>query len=298
MLTGATGFLGVNIQKRLEKDNRSFVAVSKTGGGDIQTLDLTDFNAIRVFLSQHEISTVIHAAGEVDLSRDYETAIRCINNNLIATVNLLEACKEKSNLTFILLSSEEIYGEGHIPFKEEQLPFPPSPYSVSKLAAENYLRYFALQNSCKAIVLRLSTVYGPNMPEKKFLADVIKKSLRNEPILLNSGKNKRDYIYVDDAVESIMKAIDSKDIHGISTINIGSSVSTILSDIIELIITEAKSRSELKYGTIPDRITESSDWSSDNTKAKELLEWQPTVSLEDGISRTISHFRAKAESNL
>lgn len=295
LITGATGFLGKNILKQLDKDHIPYLGTSKNGSGKIIPINLTNLKQIKNIFCKHDISTVVHAGAFVNLSRDYETAADCIENNLIATINLLEACKGQKNIKFILISSEEVYGANDLPYCESQTPLPPSPYAVSKVATENYLRYFAFQNSMNAIVLRMSTMYGPHMPENKFFSKVIDLALTNKPIPLNSGINKRDYLFVEDAVEAILKAVRKNTKELFSIINIGKQTSDSLSKFVKTVVKISKSNSVIQYGTIPDRITESKDWFVDISKAQTELEWEPKTTLEDGIIQTIKFYRKKNE---
>jgi nucleoside-diphosphate-sugar epimerase len=287
LVTGATGFLGKNILKKLEEKNIPFIGISKGGSDKVESVDLTNIEEITSFFQNHEVSTVVHASALVDLSRDYQTTIDCVENNLIATINLLEASKNQKNIKFILISSEEVYGANVPPYRESQTPLPPSPYAVSKVACENYLRYFSHQNEINSVVLRMSTMYGPHMPQNKFFSQVIAKALSNEPIPMNSGRNKRDYLFVDDAVDAILKTIWKDAGELFSIINIGNEKSISLSEFVEKVIEIVGSHSVIQYGAIPDRITESDNWFVDLAKARTELSWEPSTTISQGISKTI-----------
>ncbi len=291
LITGATGFLGKNILKIFDEKDIPYIGISKNGGGNIQALDLTDLERTKSFFKNLSVKTIVHAASLVDLSRDYQTAIKCVDNNLLATMNLLEACQDKTQIRFIYISSEEVYGSNPPPYKENQAPLPPSPYSISKVAAENYLRYFAKKYSLESIVLRMSTMYGPNMPSNKFFHKVIKAALSNNPIALNSGQNKRDYLYVEDAVKAILKSADVELPEKFSIFNIGHEASSTLTEFIKIIINQTISESKIKYGAIPERTTEAKNWFVNNSKAKRILNWEPETSLTTGISKTINFYQ-------
>lgn len=273
LLTGASGFLGKKLNQELLDEGFHIVSLKE---------DLTEE------LSEYCVDIVIHAAGLVDLSRDFDVGKHCLHVNTLGTMNLLKSLRNHHPKFFLYVSSEEIYGEGPIPFKEDQIPNPPSPYAVSKLSAEYLCSWYGKEYAVPVCIVRLGTFYGPEQPHNKYFAQVILRALKNQPIPCNSGQKKRDYIYIDDAVDLIIRCVRKKQ-EGIFNGTGGKSYR--LLDVISFIKELTKSTSEIKIGEIPDRMTERDEWLSDISKAKNILGWEPKISLEEGLRRTIVWFQ-------
>jgi nucleoside-diphosphate-sugar epimerase len=280
LLTGATGFLG---SRFLNKIDRNRFDVSKL------SVDLTHPDEITRAVSSLLPEIVVHAGALVDLSRDFSIGKKCLEVNTLGTMNLLEAVKNAAHIRFIYVSTEEVYGNGPIPFTETQPVDPPSPYAISKVAGEHLCLWYAKEYGFSTVVARLGTFYGPEQPMKKYFAQTILHALKNEPIPLNSGKKKRDYVYVDDAIECMMRLLDIKEN---VVLNIAGGVSFSLHEIVQRIIRLTKSTSEVQIGAIDDRITERDEWLADIGLAKQLVGWTPTTSLDEGLKTTVEYFRS------
>lgn len=294
LLTGANGFLGSCLAEKLSKKYTSVTLTSYHSGRNpkIQPVDLLDFAKIRNLVFNAKPDIVIHAGSFVDLSRDYEIGQQCIDSNVKGTLNLLEALRSHPPQKIIYTSTEEIYGNGPIPYVETQNPDPPSLYSISKLAAEHMCRLYAKELGIKLVILRIATFYGPGQPERRFIPQMILKALKNEPVLINSGVKKRDYIYIDDVVNGILLACETELATDIEVMNLGGGQSYSLIYLAKMIISKAKSSSVIKKNAFPDRAGEADKWILDIAKAKKMLMWQPKVSLEEGITKEIEYFKA------
>lgn len=293
LLTGATGFLGSNLRDHLVNKNIPHIAISRSGNKvkGILDLNLHDSSEVQRFFSKNKFTTVLHVAGFVNLSRDYATTLKCIEDNIIATINLLEACKNNNKIRFIFASTEEIYGSNTLPYTEIQNPAPPSPYSISKLTAENYISYYSEIYNINSIILRLGTMYGPYMKKDRLIYQIINNAINNQPIMLNSGKKERDYMFVEDAVDAFLLA-SKKSISGKSiTINIGFNKSIKLQDLVKKILAILKSSSHVRYNVLPERNNENKKWIMDTSRAKELLDWYPKTTIEEGLKKTIEHYK-------
>ncbi len=291
LVTGATGFLGSHLvpslSEHFDTSHLIFTANHDDAGKSIQKMDLTHADGVALFLADHKPSIVIHAGGYVDLSRDYETALKCIRHNLIGTTNLLEALKTTPPSLFIYISTEEVYGTNRLPYKEDDLTNPPSPYAVTKLSAEYMCRIYSKAFSIPSLVIRVGTMYGPNQPKHRYIMQTIEKAVANEPIPLNSGVKRRDYVYVSDVVDALVKAITGVKRKGFEIINIGGGVTLTLRDFVNKIVQLTGSSSALQIGAIPDRISEADEWLMDITKAKALLGWEPVTDFDTGLLKTI-----------
>lgn len=283
LVTGATGFLGKNLLDRLSGDSDYTVFAER--------FDLTKSDEVFSYIHAAKPDIVYHLGALVDLTRSFEIARKTITANVIGTTNLLSALSKHPVEKFIFASTEEVYGEGKLPYKEGNLESPPSPYAVTKLTCEHLIRLYAPQIARQCLVLRIGTMYGPHQPDHRFIYQMIQRALHNEDIPLTSGTSKRDYVYVSDIVEALLLALEVKNIRQFERINLGGGQSATLKDLASAIVKTAGSSSRLRLGAIPDRIGEAKEWLLDNQKAKEILGWEPKIDLESGIKKTIEYYR-------
>lgn len=293
LITGASGFLGKRLINKLNNKNCSLYLTSLEGRKDllIEKLDLLNYKDVEKVIEKIKPDIVYHLGALVDLSRDYEIAQRCIDINIKGTLNLLESLRISPPKKFIFTSTEEIYGDNPLPFREDQLPQPPSAYSISKISAENFCKMYARIFDFSLIIFRIGTMYGPEQPLSRFIAKIIVKSLKNEDILINSGEKKRDYVYVENVINALVLSDKTKLDNQIETINLGGQKSYKLKILVELIIKLTNSKSKIIIGAFPDRVLEADEWLMDITKAGKLFSWKPTTSLEDGLKQTINYFK-------
>ena len=294
LVTGASGFIGFNLVKYLLKDNVRIFAISaedkKIEGVESRKIDLADFQKVRAFIDEVKPTIVFHLGALVVLSRDFKIAQDCIDSNIRGTLNLLEAVKDLKLKRFLFLSTEEVYGNNSLPFQEDQLPKPPSPYAVSKVTGENFcLLYYQLYN-LPTTIFRINTIYGPYQPNSRFIPTLIRKAIRNEVVDFNSGKNKRDYLFVEDLIRAIMLSVEKRNISG-QIINIGSGEPISGKDLAMDVLKITKSSSKINFNVFPDREGEAPEWRIDNQKAKKYLGWSPKFSLETGLKKTIEYYR-------
>lgn len=295
LISGASGFIGKNLIAKLSRSDYQLFGLVNSQKDTLPineySVDLKDFNNLQKTINHIKPDFVFHLGALVDLSRDFRTARNCIETNIMGTINLLECLNDFPPQHLIFLSTEEVYGDGQIPYKEDQPLRPPSPYAISKIAGEQLCQLYAGQNN-KTTILRVGTVYGPWQPVRRFIPSIIIKALADEEILLGTGKKKRDYIFIDDVVEALILSLKRKG-EPIEIINVGGSKSIQLKTLVDQIKAISKSKAIIVYNSYPDRVLEADEWLSDNQRAAELLNWQPTTTLEEGIRKTINFYRER-----
>lgn len=293
LITGSSGFLGRHLSYHLISKGKyrlSLTAAHEDKKLGIHQLDLTAMSDLNKFITNARPDVIYHTGALVNLSRDFKIGQRCFEINTVGTYNLLESLRSYPPKLFIFTSTEEVYGQGKIPYLEDQLPDPPSPYAVSKIAAEQLCRIYANELNFKLVIFRIGTMYGPAQKDR-FIPDIIIKALNNRKLALNSGTKKRDYIYIKDVVEAMAKALSTNLKDQTTVINIGGGVSYRLKDLVDRIIKKTESRSKVILGKFPDRLQEANEWLLDLNLAKKLLNWQPKTSLDTGLEETIEYYR-------
>lgn len=296
LITGATGFLGRHLSRSLIHHGYDVYMTSghEEGGDTIRKIDLNNPSELKRVISSVKPDIIYHTGALVNLTRDFAIGKECIKINLEGTYNLLESLRRHVPKRFIFASTEEVYGSGKVPYREDQLPRPPSPYAISKIAAEYICDTYAQELDFSLIIFRIGTMYGPGQTSR-FIPEIIAQAIRNDTISINSGTKKRDYVYVSDVLEAMRLALKST-LEGRSTVlNIGGGVSYSLKEVVDKILSISKSKSEVFTGKLPERLMEASLWLMDNSRAEKLLGWKPRISLDEGLEMTISHMKEELE---
>lgn len=294
LCTGAGGFLGSSIARRFRKEDIVLTSLHAQQDRQIIGLDLSDGLRVIEAFSQWKPSVVFHLGAVVNLSRDYLTAKATLETNILSTLNILEACKRNPPDLFVFASTEEVYGDSPLPYREDMTPRPPSPYAVSKVACEQLVRMYSREAGFSSVIFRIGTMYGPYQPETRFIPSIIRSAIAGKDIKINSGKKSRDYVYIDDIVEAFVLTRQQKLSHNTTVINLGGGVTVRLIDLVARIIQETGSSSQIITGSIPERTDEAEQWLMENSKAKQLLGWEPRTSLTDGVRSACEYYRKQA----
>jgi len=203
------------------------------------------------------------------------------DNNILGTQTLLEACKEQRVEKFIFASSSSVYGETRdLPMRESSLPFPVSPYGVSKLAAEHLCLLYHKNFGIPIVALRYFTVYGPRQRPDMAFHRFLRWALEDKPIeVYGDGKQSRDFTHVNDIVAANWLAVEKAQAGEVYNVGGGSRVT--LNQVVEIMKELVGREIEVRYME-----TQKGDVRhtyADMTKAKERLGYQPGVSIQDGL---------------
>ena len=284
LLLGGTGFLGKPLLQKLETKNSTKVMIHNT---DLQTTaqkfkgDI--LNKKSFFDEIRNDETIINLSGQ--MSQD---ECNFINSNIIGGLNLLNSCTKKKIKRIILISSINVYGENlEKPSKETDQLCPTTPYAGIKMVTEQMYKKFAENHGISITILRLAGIYG-SRNKSGFLTKII-KSIKNKdviPVCYNNGQQQRDVLYIDDAVDCILNAINSHH-EGFHVFNISSGERHSVNELISMIEKISETKIPMEYSSeIPD---ERCIW-ADNTKAKKFLKFDPQVWIETGLKYTINQF--------
>lgn len=304
LVTGGAGFLGSHLVHRLVREGACVSVLDRSMSphglnrlADVSGMvegwqaDLEDRGRLESILQHVKPQYVFHLAGRVDLARTAEMTEACVRENISATANLCWALHELAIRALVLTSTTDVYGNNPVPFHEAQRVDPPSPYAISKVAAEQLCRLFGRANGSAAVILRLSPVYGPYQAEARLIPSTILAILQGRRLDVTSCEQRRDFVYVDDAVEGMLRAATAPLAHG-ETINLGHEQPVSLREVIETIRRLMNTSWQPSYGQIPRRVGEPPVYSCSRDKAKRLLDWEPTTSLEEGLRATIEAYRS------
>lgn len=301
LVTGASGFVGSWIVRSLIEKGEDVSILVRNKKKAWRISDIADKLAIyEVDLLSPQLeknvdkikpSVVFHLASYGALPGQTVTLEDLIDTNVKGVANLINAVKKHNIQLFINTGSSSEYGIKNNPMQESDLLEPVNLYGVSKSAATLFCQQIAKKENLPLITFRLFSPYGAYDDSKRLIPYVITRAIKNEPLLLSSKDNVRDFVYIKDVVLAYLAALN-KSINPGEIINLGSGKQHTVYDIVKQIISVTGSRSKLSWGSMPkqSRQIEPKLWLADITKAKEILHWQPTYSLENGLKETIKYY--------
>ena len=300
LVTGGAGFIGSHLVDALVAQGTEVLAVDDLSRGrrdqvnaaaEFTRMDVADPRLVDL-IGAHRPDVVFHLAAQIDVRRSVADPMADAQTNVVGTVNLLQGSAHHGVSRIVFASSGgAIYGDTDvIPTPESHEQRPESPYGTAKLCGEAYGNLYQRMRGLEFIALRYANVYGPRQDphgEAGVVAIVAKRLLRDEPATINGdGLQTRDYVYVDDVVRANLAAVSAKTP---DAVNIGTGVETDVNGLYERLRricgTDAPAvHADAKPG-------EQRRSCLDIRHARAALDWEPSVPLEDGLRRTVDHFR-------
>jgi len=307
LVTGGAGFIGSNFVRMVlsEYSDTFVVNLDKlTYAGNLENLtgflnhtnhkfikgDICDALLIDKILDEHKIDAIINFAAESHVDRSIRAPKAFLETNVKGTLTLLEAARDRNLGRFIQISTDEVYGslgpEGK--FSEDTPLSPNSPYSASKAAADHLVKAFGHTWGLKYNITRCSNNYGPYQFPEKLIPLMINNALDDKELpVYGDGLYVRDWLYVGDHCMAVWKVLTEAPPG--ETYNIGGCNEKTNIKVIELILNRiAKPKSLIRHVT--DRPGHDRRYAIDASKIIRQLNWQPSVSFEEGIEKTIDWY--------
>ena len=288
LITGASGFIGSHLCRRLCRDDVEIHAISRTDRHSTEKDvrwwqgDLADLTMVQELLTVVRPDIIFHLASYGVGTRELDVVAPTFRSNLMGTVNLLIAAAEIGCRRIVLTGSLEEPEQG------DPEAIPSSPYAATKWAGSAYARMFHALYQIPVVILRLFMVYGPGQDLRKLIPYVILSLLRGEAPKLTSGQRPVDWIYVDDVVDGLLAAGQVPGIEG-CTIDLGSGVLVSVRAVVQQIVDIVGSSRPPVFGAVPDRPLEQVRAANPaDTLAK--LGWTPAIALEEGLKRTVDWY--------
>jgi len=300
LVTGGAGFIGSHVADAFIGQGHEVVILDNLSTGRKENvnahaqfvkMNIQDPEIMDLF-EQEQFDVVDHHAAQMDVRLSVADPIYDANNNILGTINLLQASVKYGVKKFIFISSGgAIYGEhDYFPADEEHPTRPLSPYGITKLSCEKYLYFYFKTHRLNFVILRYSNVYGPRQNphgEAGVVAIFASRLLTGEqPIINGNGIQTRDYVYVGDAVTANLKALEY---NNNDYFNIGTGIETTVNELFDSINHLTNAGIEEVYG--PAQPGEQLRSVLDIQKAKKLLNWNPQVSLDEGLAKTVEYFK-------
>jgi UDP-glucose 4-epimerase len=290
LVSGASGFLGRHLCRRLHATGAEVHAVSRRAARLHEDAhrwwraDLANGEEACDLMRAVKPDTIVHLGALTHSVPDLELVLPTFHSVLMSTVNLLTAVAEQGCRRVILAGSLEEPANGSTDIA------PASPYAVAKWAAAAYGRMFHALYRTPVVVARLSLTYGPGQAERKVIPSTIRSLLSGESPRVSSGMRLWDFVYVDDAIDAIVRLVDGRGADG-SMFDIGSGRTETLRSVIERLVGIINPKLVPAFGAVPDRpLTLGRAAAADVTEA--ALGWRATTSLEVGLQRTVQWYRS------
>lgn len=302
LVTGATGFIGSHLVRRLLARGDDVHVVARPGSAldrlqgmtgeiTIHSLDLADLPALSNCLDWAAPERVFHLAAETrkTAAAGFDAALRTIHDTEIILIHLLEALAGMAQPPAVLVRAGSIaeYGKAPVPFREDQREEPDTPYGVGKLAGTHYIRVLGEILNFPVTTARLALGYGAGQSEEFLIPAMIRACLQGRPTVVRRPADRRDLIYVEDAVEALILLADRPPA-GCSVLNIATGVAPTIREVAEIVITLTGAERGLLVFQDEAGVSE---LRASPHRIKALTGWTAKTSLREGIARTIEAMR-------
>lgn len=315
LVTGGAGFIGSHIAETLLEEGhvvtvldnldpyyavglkrRNVERCETVGGGRFRFIEesITNKRAVDSLFSDAEFDVVFHEAAQAGVRTSVENPQKPHAVNTTALLTLLEAAHENEVTRFVHASSSSVYGvPEYLPYDEDHPTTPQSPYAVTKLTGEHYCRVWSELYGLPTVNLRYFTVYGPRMRPNMAITNFTSRCLNGEsPVIYGDGEQTRDFTYIGDIVDANLELLDTGEADG-ETLNLGSTGNITINKLAEHVIAETDAEIDPVHETA--KVGDARHTHADVSKARELLDYEPSVSIREGVSRFIDWYRENRE---
>ena len=311
IVTGGYGFIGSNLIRLLIKkkfkvlniDNMSYSAQKYNLNGiskknySFKKMDINNKKEVLKVLKSFKPDGIFNLAADTHVDRSIDDSFNFIKNNILGVYYLLEAIKTiKKKIRLVHISTDEVYGDilGSKRSDEKHPYVPSSPYSASKASSDHLVYSYVRTHKIDAVISNCSNNYGPRQFPEKLIPKMIYNILNNKPLTIYAkGKNSREWIYVDDHCEALIRLF-FKGKSG-EKYNIGSGINCSNIYIIKRILQSFRNKKikigkKVKIKFVKDRPGHDFRYALNSNKIKRKLKWKPKVNLSNGISRTVNWY--------
>lgn len=313
LITGCAGFIGFHLAKKLLINKKKVIGIDcinnyyprskkyqrlkiikKYDNFKFLKVDLNDYNKVSKLLKKYKIDVVIHLAAQPGVRISIQKPHNTLKQNLIPFLNIIEISRLKKVKKFIYASSSSVYGDSKIyPFNEKDYKnIPVSVYGATKFANEIIAASYSKNFNIKCVGLRFFTVYGPyGRPDMAYYSFLDNLRTNKSIKVFNKGKMMRDFTFIDDVINGIMRVIKIKFKKNHDVLNIGKGKPDKLMDLITLLEKYYKKKFIIKYtNNVP--LGDIKKTYSNVRKAKETIDWDPKTNLKNGIKKFVDWFKA------
>lgn len=296
LLTGASGFIGQHLRPRLDKIGKVYELKS----------DLTNHSDVKDEVKQVSPDIVVHLAARTEVQKSFYEQVSFSEVNYVGTVNLIEACRQLDSMPyFVFASTMEVYGwqpisdevertgtyTTRVAFDENTQPNPNAPYAVAKYGCEKYLEYAGRAYGLEWASFRQTNAYGRKDNDYFVTEQIISQMIKSNECNLGYAEPYRNFIYIDDLLDAWMAVIENRDSCKGNFFTIGPDDPRKIKDCADYIAEQLKWNGQINWNTKQPRHGEIYWLNSNHNLLTSKTGWSPKVSYEDGIDRTIYHWK-------
>lgn len=301
LLTGATGFVGANLARRLLREGHDVHLLVRPQHAAWRIREIRSHVRIHSAALNQPLSLqrtlknirpewIFHLAayGAYSTQNDAQTIFQ---TNILGTHNLLEACARIGFDAFIHAGSSSEYGyQDHAP-KESAPALPNSLYALSKLSATQLCRYFAVKNRLSISTLRLYSVYGPYEEPTRLIPTLIVQGLKGKFPPLVNPRIARDFVYSEDVCDAFLRAAEVQSKEWGAVYNVGTGIQTTLGQVVQVAKKVFSIKDKPRWESMPNRSWDTTCWIANPSKIQKQLRWSAGLSFASGLERTVEWLR-------
>ena len=296
LLTGSSGFIGQRLRPRLEKLGVVY---------DLKS-DLTDHISVTEEIKTVKPDIIVHLAARTEVQESFYEQITFTEVNYVGTVNLIEACRNVNPMPyFVFASTMEVYGwqpisdevkntgtyTNKVAFDENTIPHPNAPYAVAKYGCEKYLEYASRAYGLEWASLRQTNTFGRKDNDYFITEHIITQMLRSDVCDLGYRTPYRNFLYIDDLLDAWMAIIENRNSCKGNFFTVGPDAPRKIEDVANYIAKELNWNGKINWDTKPPRHGEIWWLNSNHNLLTSKTGWYPKISYEEGIKRTIDHWK-------
>jgi UDP-glucuronate decarboxylase len=308
LVTGGAGFIGSHLCERLLANNDEVICLDNFFTGArvniVPLLDHKHFELIRHDVTEPillEVDQIYNLACPASPVHYQYNPVKTVKTSVMGMINMLGLAK-RVHARILQASTSEVYGDPLVHPQREEYWGNVNPiglrscYDEGKRIAETLMMDYHRQNHVDTRIARIFNTYGPRMLENdgRVVSNFIVQALRGQPLsLYGDGAQTRSFCYVDDLVEGLMRLMNSDDFH--EPVNLGNPVEFTIKELANQVIMICGSQSDVMYLTLPQ--DDPKQRKPDISRAQTLLSWNPTIQLNEGLSKTVAYFKERATNN-